>query len=111
MHLLVEAEWGLPREQDVGVVGYGEFRPPTPTYPAAVITNNPPAPEATEATRPGTVSDLAMPGEGADTGHPSGWPLSACTKGQYENREPHHILKFYRVWANTIPSGNKPAEH
>jgi hypothetical protein len=37
----VEAEWGLPREQDVGVVGYGEFRP-------------------------GTVSDLAMLGEGAD---------------------------------------------
>jgi hypothetical protein len=64
MHLLVEAEWGLPREQDVGVVGYGEFRPLTPTYPAAVITNNPPAPEATEATRPGTVSDLAMLGEG-----------------------------------------------
>jgi hypothetical protein len=64
MHLLVEAEWGLPREQDVGVVGYGEFRPLTPTYPAAVITNNPPAPEATEAIRPGTVSDLAMLGEG-----------------------------------------------
>jgi hypothetical protein len=66
MYLLVEAEWGLPREQDVGVVGYGEFRPLTPTYPAAVITNNPPAPEATKAIRPGTVSDLAMLGEGAD---------------------------------------------
>ena len=55
----------MPREQDVGVVGYVEFRPLTPTYPAAVITNNPPAPEATEAIRPGTVSDLARPGEGA----------------------------------------------
>jgi hypothetical protein len=65
MHLLVEAEWGLPREQDVGVVGYGEFRPPTPTYPAAVITNTLPAPEATEATQAGTVCELAMPGEGA----------------------------------------------
>jgi len=54
----------LPREQDVGVVGYGEFRPLTPTYPAAVITNNPPAPEATKAIRPGTVSDLARLGEG-----------------------------------------------
>ena len=72
----------MPREQDVGVVGYGEFRPLTPTYPAAVITNNPPAPEATEATRPGTVGDLAMPEEGAGWGHRNGWPLLLC--GQFK---------------------------
>jgi hypothetical protein len=31
--------------------------------------------------------------------------------GQYTNCEPHHTLKIYRVWANTIPSGNNLSAH
>ena len=36
-----------------------------PTYTTPRLINTLPAPEATEATRPGTVSDLARLGEGA----------------------------------------------
>ena len=55
----------------------------------------------------GTVSDLAMPG---DT-HYGGVFFVCCTSGQYAGCESRRILKIYRVWVNTIPSGNKPAAH
>ena len=41
----------------------------------------------------------------------AGFSFVDRTKGQYTNCESRHILKFYRVWVNTIPSGNKPVEH
>jgi len=34
-----------------------------------------------------------------------------CTKGQYTPMVPASILDLRRVWANTTPSGNKPATH
>jgi len=40
-----------------------------------------------------------------------GVSLSVCTSGQYAGCESRCILKFYRAWVNTIPSGNKPAAH
>ena len=37
--------------------------------------------------------------------------LSSRPKGQYTVVDERTILKSYRLWVNTRPSGNKPAAH
>jgi len=53
-------------------------------------------------------SETAAVKAGMNIGGANRLMRSCCTRGQYTACDKRTILKFYRVWVNTRPFGNKP---